>query len=92
MSLLPENGQMDRRRFLQTTAAGVGAAAMAGPVAQSAEEKAPASQPATHASDKDLIWLSRHPDMEYARLGRTNFMVSRIVAGWCKVCPPVRSP
>ena len=87
MSLPPENGQMDRRRFLQTTVAGVGAAAMAGPVAQSAEEKAPASQPATQASDKDLIWLSRQPDMEYARLGRTNFMVSRIVAGWCKDLP-----
>ncbi|HSW47167.1 MAG TPA: aldo/keto reductase, partial [Phycisphaerae bacterium] len=80
------NDKLDRRRFLKTTAAGVGAAAVAGSIAQAAEGPA-ASQPAARVSDKDPIWLSRKDGMAYARLGRTNLMCSRIVAGWCKNLP-----
>lgn len=68
---------MNRRAFLRTTAAGVGAAAVTSHLA--AESAPPASQPAT---DEDVIWRSKHPEMAYQRMGRTKYMVSRIVAGW----------
>lgn len=71
-----ENGNsLDRRAFLKTTAAGLGVAAAgvhAAEAAAAAERK---------VDEKDLIWRSKSPDMTYARLGRTNFMVSRIVSG-----------
>ncbi len=70
---------VDRRRFLRTTLAGVGAAsALARNAPASAQDPPAASQP----DESSLIWRSRAPGMEYRRLGRTNFMVSRIVAGW----------
>ncbi len=84
MSRTPDSGKLDRRRFIKATAAGVGAAAVVGAIAQSAEEKAPADAPAAKVDEKVLVRRTEVPGMEYARLGRTNWMVSRIVAGWCR--------
>ena len=70
---------LDRRHFLKTTAAGLTAAAAAS--AMAASETQPSSSGPPVSPDK-LVWRSRTPDMEYARLGRTNYMVSRVVAGW----------
>ena len=74
----PSN-ELDRRRFLQTTAAaGLGATAVgAGGAAQ-----AQAAADAPKIDPKKLIRRNEKPDTEYRRLGRTNFMTSRIVAGW----------
>lgn len=66
---------MDRRGFLKATAAGVGAVALTGALGRA--EQAASTQPAAN-----VIWRSKNPAMEYRRLGRTNYMVSRIVAGW----------
>ncbi len=71
-------GPLDRRRFLRTTAAGLGAAAA---LACDAPASAQAPPAATRPDESRLIWRSRAPEMEYRRLGRTNYMVSRIVAG-----------
>jgi predicted aldo/keto reductase-like oxidoreductase len=80
---MQDRNQIDRRRFLKGTAAGIGTAAAAGSILHAAEKEprptSPATQPAVDASK--LIWRSKAPGMEYARLGRTNYMVSRIVAG-----------
>jgi len=76
--------KLDRRRFIRTAAAGVGAAAIGGSITRAAGEKAPATAPECKVDPKDLIWRSRNPTMEYRRLGRTNFMTGRIVAGWCR--------
>ncbi|HOM51968.1 MAG TPA: aldo/keto reductase [Phycisphaerae bacterium] len=67
---------LDRRQFLKTTAAGIGAMA----AAAHAADPAPSSEK-PKVDPKDLIWRSKSPDMSYVRLGRTNFMVSRIVSG-----------
>ena len=45
-------------------------------------EKDDLTVPEPKVDPKDLIWRSKAPTMEYRRLGRTNFMVSRIVHGW----------
>ncbi len=73
-----KRNEIDRRDFLRTTAAGVGAAALGNKLAHAAEEQ-PATQP---AESQEVIWRNRNPEMEYRRLGRTQFMVSRIVHGW----------
>ena len=73
--------RLDRRRFIQTAAAGVGAAAIGSSITRGADEPAPATAPQRKVDPKDLIWRSRNPAMEYRRLGRTNFMTGRIVAG-----------
>jgi len=75
--MLNDGNSLDRRQFLKTTAAGLGVAAVAGS-AETAAEKAPERRP---VDSKDLIWRSKSPEMAYRRLGRTNFMVSRVVAG-----------
>lgn len=67
---------MDRRDFLKSTAVGLGVAAAA-----TSANGADSAQQATKVDEKDLIWRSKSPNMEYARLGRTNYMVSRIVSG-----------
>lgn len=79
---MPDNtGHFDRREFLKTTAAGLGAAAAAGSLGsvQAAESTEVPKPP--EVDPKKLIWRSRSANMEYARLGRTNFMASRIVSG-----------
>jgi aryl-alcohol dehydrogenase-like predicted oxidoreductase len=60
---------MERRKFLHRAAASVGAAAVA-----------PKARRALAAEPK-LERRNEQPSMEYARLGRTNLMVSRIVHG-----------
>ncbi len=84
MSQVPDNGKLNRRRFIQTTAAGVGVAAGVGSLSHAADEKPASGAPAVKVNEKDLIRRAEAPTMEYARLGRTNWMVSRIVAGWCR--------
>ncbi len=67
---------INRRDFLHRTAgAALGASALAGASAQAGEgaEKAAAAEP---------IWRNKHPDMTYRRLGRINYMCSRLAAGW----------
>jgi hypothetical protein len=74
------DSQLNRRHFLQTTAAGIGVAAAGNVLAKN--QKASATQPARpQVNPEDLIWRNKQPGMEYARLGRTNYMVSRVVAG-----------
>jgi predicted aldo/keto reductase-like oxidoreductase len=74
---MPDNGNsLDRRRFLKTTAAGLGVAATGALAVESI-----AGTDAPKVDPKDLIWRSKSPDMTYTRMGRTNYMVSRIVSG-----------
>jgi predicted aldo/keto reductase-like oxidoreductase len=75
-----DSGQLDRRGFMKSTAAGIGAVAL-GPSMLNGEEAARPAGIVREVDEKDLIWRSRDPRMDYRRLGRTNFMVSRIVAG-----------
>ncbi|MBP7934024.1 MAG: aldo/keto reductase [Phycisphaerae bacterium] len=75
-----DQNRLDRRHFLKSTAVSVGAAAVAGPAVLGADQKQGA--PEVQVDAKDLIWRGRNVDMAYARMGRTNFMVSRIVQGW----------
>jgi len=86
-----DRNKLDRRRFIQTTAAGVTAAAIGGcnkheskTPASTKPAPAPATAPQREVDAEDLIRLSENPAMEYRRLGRTNFMASRIVAGWSR--------
>ena len=65
----PASGALDRRAFLRTTAA----AAVAAGLPLDAAEVDPGAPPAE--------WRNRHPDMAYRRLGRTGYMLSRIVCG-----------
>lgn len=67
---------LDRRQFLKTTAVGLGVAAAA---ANAAEPAGKVEAP--KVNEKDLIWRSKSPDMTYTRMGRTNYMVSRVVSG-----------
>ncbi len=69
-----------RREFLGTAARTAAAGSVVGRALSAAagEAEAPATQPA--AEDK-LIWRNKQPTMTYARLGRTNFMVSRMIFG-----------
>lgn len=78
--MMPDGNTLDRRDFLKQTAAGLGAVAAAGSMAGAADM--PKKEAAKKVDEKDLIWRSRNPEMEYRRLGRTNYMASRIVAGW----------
>ncbi|GMU22958.1 MAG: hypothetical protein AMXMBFR13_30420 [Phycisphaerae bacterium] len=72
-----DSNKLDRRVFLKSTAAGVSAAAVGNAMLR-AEEKADAPK----VDESKLIWRSKAPGMEYRRLGRTNYMCSRIVNGW----------
>jgi len=79
---MPDRKEMDRRRFLKGTAAGVGALALGDSVLKAAEGGSPATAPAGAAVDPaKLIWRSKAATMDYRRLGRTNYMCSRMVAG-----------
>lgn len=78
-----DHSRMDRREFLRGAAAGIGVAAAAGSQLKAVEEKtAAATAPATKVDEQALIWRNKSPGMEYARLGRTNYMVSRITQGF----------
>ncbi|UCD28334.1 MAG: aldo/keto reductase [Planctomycetota bacterium] len=80
-----DRSKLDRRRFLKHAAAGLSAATVGPSVLQAAE--AGTSQPAadqTKVDPKSLIWRNKVAGTEYRRLGRTNFMVSRMVAGWLR--------
>lgn len=70
---------LDRRRFLKSTAAGLGAAAVAGSLTRA--DESPVADLPPDVDPEKLIWRSKSPAMAYRRMGRTNFMVSRIVAG-----------
>lgn len=74
--MLDHGNSLDRRQFLKTTAAGVGLAATTARASESAD-----SSDTAKVNPQDLIWRSKSPEMTYARMGRTNYMVSRIVAG-----------
>jgi predicted aldo/keto reductase-like oxidoreductase len=77
-----DQNRIDRRDFLKSTAAGIGSAAVAASAVKAAEDKKPDTAPATPKVDpKDLIWRNKAPTMDYRRLGRTNYMVSRVVSG-----------
>ena len=79
---MQDSGKMDRRHFLQRTAAGASAAAVGGSMLQAeSPKKPPTTAPETKVDPAKLIWRSKKPTMDYRRLGRTNYMVSRIVAG-----------
>lgn len=75
-----EQDRMDRRHFLKSTAVGAGMASVVGSVAIGAEKKPAAAE--AKVDPKDLIWRSKNAEMAYARMGRTNYMVSRVVQGW----------
>ena len=70
---------MERRQFLRTAAAGVGAAFLAPNAARAAA--APAGPAPGGAEDAKLERRHEAPGMTYARLGRTNLNVSAIVHG-----------
>ena len=40
------------------------------------------AEQAAKVPPEKLVWRNKHPDMVYRRLGRTNFMCSRLAAGW----------
>lgn len=67
--------KLDRRDFLKTTAAGLGATAVGASALQAAE-------PAAKVDESKLDVRMKAPTMEYKRLGRTNFLCSRIVQGF----------
>jgi aryl-alcohol dehydrogenase-like predicted oxidoreductase len=73
-----DSDRLDRRGFLKTTAAGLGAAAVGAGMLHAEEEKSDAPQ----ADAKDLDVRTKAPTMEYRRLGRTNYLCSRIVEGY----------
>ncbi len=74
-----DQDKLGRRGFLKHAAAGIGAAA-AGATLTAAQEKQTSSE--TKPKTDELIWRNKAPTMEYRRMGRTNYMVSRIVGGW----------
>lgn len=65
---------MNRRTFLHAAARSAAAGAMIGNIDLQAAQTQPSTQPA-------LEWRNKQPTMGYAKLGRTNFMVSRCVFG-----------
>lgn len=79
-----EEETLSRRMFV-ASAVGVAAGARLLVEADKAEAQAPAQvnvQTATGpAGGKEPEWRNRNPAMEYARLGRTNFMMSRLAYG-----------
>ncbi len=76
---MSDHSHLDRRQFLKSTAAGIGAAGLA-----SQALGKPAEKEAVKVDPKKLIWKNKKDGMEYHRLGRTNFMASKIVAGWIR--------
>jgi len=76
--------KLDRRHFLKNTAAGLGAATVGASIANAEKKKPAKPEPGKKIDPKSLIWKNKVSGMEYARLGRTNFMSSRIVAGWIR--------
>ncbi|HOB75240.1 MAG TPA: aldo/keto reductase [Phycisphaerae bacterium] len=70
--------KLDRRDFLKATATLTGAAAV-GSAPTAAAEPTPG---AGAINEKDLIVRNRVPTMAYQRLGRTNYLCSRIVQGF----------
>src|SRR5687767_7816332 len=81
-NMQPDHSKLDRRFFLKTTAAGIGSAAIGAGLLHAEDKSDSATQPAVKVNEKDLIRRSEAPSMEYRRLGRTNYMVSRIVHGF----------
>lgn len=68
-----QTSDMNRRDFLQTAAgAAIGASALGASAAGAAQKVDP----------KKLIHRNEKPGMTYRRLGRTNFLCSRLAAGW----------
>lgn len=72
-----DSHKLGRRDFLKTTAALTGAAAASSPAA--GQEK---TADAPRANQQELIVRNKAPGMEYRRLGRTNYLCSRIVQGF----------
>lgn len=70
--------RVDRRGFLKTTAAGFGAAAAVPALLHGQEKKEEAPQ----VDERKLDVRTRVPTMEYRRLGRTNYLCSRVVQGF----------
>ena len=66
--------EMNRRVFLGRAASLAAGGAVLGGLEALGQTSRPASEPA-------LEWRNRQPTMAYAKLGRTNFMVSRCVFG-----------
>lgn len=68
--------EVNRRTFIQLSAAGIGAAGL-GAVPARAESALVKKVP----GDDGLIHRNERPGMQYRKLGRTNFMASRLVFG-----------
>lgn len=69
---------INRRDFLHYAAgAAIGASALAG-----ASEQLDAEEGKKKVDPDALVWRNKQPGMVYRRLGRTNWMVSRLAAGW----------
>ncbi len=78
-----KTSQLDRRRFMQQTAAvGLAAATACAATAQQNTEPAPAA-----SADSDAEWRNKQSGMAYRRLGRTGMMVSEVLSGG----DPIRS-
>ena len=78
---------MDRRSFLQTTAAG-SALLSCGTLRTHAQEPATAPEgTADNPGGGEAEWRNRQPGMAYRRLGRSGLMISEVVCGG----DPVRS-
>ncbi len=75
-----DQDRLDRRGFLKHAAAGITVAAAGATMAGAEAEKQ--TEPAAKPKTEDMIWRNKAPTMEYRRMGRTNYMVSRIVGGW----------
>ncbi len=82
--MAPSRDRLDRRAFLKATAATVGAAAVTGHATADEGARPTDALPDVQVDPDKLIRLSENPRMTYRRLGRTNLMVSRIVAGWIR--------
>lgn len=70
--------KMDRRDFLKTTAVGLGATAVSSSMLNAEDKPADAAK----VDEKKLDIRTKVPTMEYRRLGRTNYLCSRIVQGF----------
>jgi len=82
--MVDHGDQLDRRAFLRAAAASAGTAAVAGHLAADGNVQATDALGDVEVDPDKLIHLSENPRMAYRRLGRTNLMVSRIVAGWIR--------
>lgn len=79
---MSDHAQLDRRNFLKSTAAGISAAGVTGSLLHADDGRQNPEKP--KVDPKDLIWKNKQEGMEYERLGRTNFMASKIVSGWVR--------